>query len=76
MKFLRNTLYFVQFILMQYILQNDDFYSRMKKLLSERRAFCTVDTAYEAIDSLEVIDQPDTTWVASSPQFDGIVTFL
>ncbi|KAF2900775.1 hypothetical protein ILUMI_05405 [Ignelater luminosus] len=50
---------------------SDDFYSRMKKLLSERRAFCTVDTAYEAIDSLEVIDQPDTSWVAASPpQFD------
>ncbi|KAK5638239.1 hypothetical protein RI129_012534 [Pyrocoelia pectoralis] len=38
---------------------NDDFNSRMKKLLSERQAYCTIDTAYEAIHSLEVADQVD-----------------
>ncbi|KAB0791579.1 hypothetical protein PPYR_03379 [Photinus pyralis] len=38
---------------------SDDFNSRMKKLLSERQAYCTIDTAYEAIHSLEVADQAD-----------------
>ncbi|KAK4878397.1 hypothetical protein RN001_010903 [Aquatica leii] len=38
---------------------NNDFNLRVKKLLSERQAYCTVDTAYEAIHSLEIVDQPD-----------------
>ncbi|XP_025830263.1 uncharacterized protein LOC108739328 [Agrilus planipennis] len=45
---------------------SDDFQSRMEKLISERRAFCTIDTAYEAINSLDVADQPGTTWSAAA----------
>ncbi|KAF5303294.1 hypothetical protein FQA39_LY10033 [Lamprigera yunnana] len=36
-----------------------DFDTRVKKLLSERQAYCTVDTAYEAIQSLDITDQPE-----------------
>ncbi|KAG5891387.1 hypothetical protein JTB14_020115 [Gonioctena quinquepunctata] len=39
-----------------------DILHRMKKLLAERKDYCTldtdIDTAYEAIDSLDIFDQP------------------
>lgn len=44
---------------------------RMEKLLMERREFCTVDTAYEAIDSLQVDDQPDDALIESTVSLDG-----
>ncbi|XP_049823486.1 uncharacterized protein LOC109595505 isoform X2 [Aethina tumida] len=36
---------------------DNDFLLRVKKLLAERKEFCKVDTAYEAIDSLDPISQ-------------------
>ncbi|XP_044269476.1 uncharacterized protein LOC123014420 [Tribolium madens] len=38
---------------------NCDLYERMTKLLGERKVFCTVDTAYEALDSLDSLHQND-----------------
>lgn len=44
----------------------------MKRLLAERREFCTVDTAYEAIDSLNIEDNTEDTWTDAPPPFDGL----
>ncbi|EFA09342.1 uncharacterized protein LOC103314394 [Tribolium castaneum] len=46
-----------------------DLYERMTKLLGERKVFCTVDTAYEALDSLESLQQTDKLR-QSNIQFD------
>ncbi|KAI4455246.1 sorting nexin [Holotrichia oblita] len=40
----------------------DDFSSRAQRLLNERRAYCTVDNAYEAVESLDVLNQVDGGW--------------
>lgn len=47
--------------------------SRIQKLLAERREFCTVDTAYEAIDSLNIEDQSEEAWIVAPRPFDGIL---
>lgn len=48
---------------------------RVKRLLAERREFCTVDTAYEAIDSLNIDENHlmDDNWsMEAPPPFDGL----
>lgn len=46
--------------------------AKMERLLCERREFCTVDTAYEAIDSLNIEEQPDEVLLTDSVSaFDG-----
>ncbi|KAF5294329.1 hypothetical protein FQR65_LT10782 [Abscondita terminalis] len=53
----------------------NDFNLRVKKLLSERQAYCTVDTAYEAIHSLEIVDQPDNVPLQSVQYEDELDEF-
>lgn len=49
-----------------------DILTRMKKLLTERKEYCTldteIDTAYEAIDSLDVFQQSP---FSSNMEFEG-----
>ncbi|KAH0818768.1 hypothetical protein GEV33_004023 [Tenebrio molitor] len=49
---------------------DSDLFVRMHKLLCERKVFCTVDTAYEAIDSLGSLQQGDKLQ-QSNIQFEG-----
>ena len=49
----------------------DDFFECVQKLLNERKIFCTVDNAYEAVETLEDVgDQPDAEWANSAGVFD------
>lgn len=54
------------------LFQESDILTRMKKLLTERKEYCTVDTdidtAYEAIDSLDVLQQ---TSFSTNVEFEG-----
>lgn len=48
----------------------------MNKLLSERKVFCTIDTAYEAIDSLGSLQQFEDNNLFSpnsNVQFEGLL---
>lgn len=47
-----------------------DLSVRMDKLLNERKVFCTVDTAYEALDSLGSLQQHEKLLQANI-QFEG-----
>lgn len=49
--------------------------TRMKKLLTERKEYCTldteIDTAYEAIDSLDTFQPPGSTVFSTHLEFEG-----
>lgn len=47
-----------------------DLSVRMGKLLNERKVFCTVDTAYEALDSLGSLQQNEKL-LQTNIQFEG-----
>nr|XP_022910839.1 uncharacterized protein LOC111421873 [Onthophagus taurus] len=55
-------------------LNENDLSIKMEKLLNERRAFCTVDNAYEAVESLDVLDQ--TSGWSSTKKYDDDIDDL
>ncbi|CAH1966150.1 unnamed protein product [Acanthoscelides obtectus] len=61
-------------IFVQAELDEGDVFTRMKKLLTERKEFCTldneIDTAYEAIDSLDTFQLPYSPSVAFEDELD------
>lgn len=50
--------------------KENDLINRVKKLVNERKDFCTVDTAYEALDSLDTMQQSTDNIFKDPLQFE------